>query len=494
MQRRARAHTASYPPLPAAPTQPRAATERGRWSPRHCTPAKTRKFSSATRAACSPRCPTSRPTASSPARPTGPSVTTASPGQYGHEHNPDAYIATLREVFGEARRVLADHGTCWLNLGDSYSVGSATPSGLHAYVGPGLVGPSRAWHGGQEPARPAVAGRARPPGRRVDPPQRDRLAQAQRDARVRPRPAQLPTRTGLPARQVPPLLVRPRPHPHAARHHPSAGTRAPSRRRPANGARRPAASTGRPCGARAARHRPSTGRTRGRSLPRGGTALAGGMPRTRSAATPATSGPSPPAPTGARTSPPTRSTCRLRCIKAGCKPGGMVLDPFCGTGTTGIAALALGRRFTGIELNPAFAALAAERLRHAAEGQPETGSAEAACPGTVGMTGSRKTAAAAATAAESLLPEGDKPPAQHPPKTRPGTYDHRPGAGPGRPPRRTHRHGTSRRPVRVDAARRATRAHPGSGAGPAPDPAQSPRRNQRAPSGRETSHDRQPRG
>jgi site-specific DNA-methyltransferase (cytosine-N4-specific) len=60
-----------------------------------------------------------------------------------------------------------------------------------------------------------------------------------------------------------------------------------------------------------------------------------------------------------------------RCIKAGCKPGGMVLDPFCGTGTTGIAALALGRQFTGIELNPAFAALAAERLRQAAQPQPD---------------------------------------------------------------------------------------------------------------------------
>ena len=61
----------------------------------------------------------------------------------------------------------------------------------------------------------------------------------------------------------------------------------------------------------------------------------------------------------------------IRCIKAGCKPGGRVLDPFCGTGTTGLAALDLGRRFTGIELNPAFAALAAERLRHAAQPQPD---------------------------------------------------------------------------------------------------------------------------
>ncbi|MFI5066570.1 MAG: DNA-methyltransferase, partial [Streptosporangiales bacterium] len=60
-----------------------------------------------------------------------------------------------------------------------------------------------------------------------------------------------------------------------------------------------------------------------------------------------------------------------RCIKAGCKPSGLVLDLFCGTGTTGLAAVALGRHFTGIELNPAFAALAAERLRHAAEPGPD---------------------------------------------------------------------------------------------------------------------------
>lgn len=45
----------------------------------------------------------------------------------------------------------------------------------------------------------------------------------------------------------------------------------------------------------------------------------------------------------------------------------MVLDPFSGTGTTGLAALALGRRFTGIDLKPAFAELAAGRLRQAAD-------------------------------------------------------------------------------------------------------------------------------
>jgi DNA modification methylase len=41
------------------------------------------------------------------------------------------------------------------------------------------------------------------------------------------------------------------------------------------------------------------------------------------------------------------------------------------TGTTGLAALALGRRFTGIELNPAFAAPTAGRLRHAATRHPD---------------------------------------------------------------------------------------------------------------------------
>src|SRR5215472_11847419 len=61
-------------------------------------------------------------------------------GQYGHEDSSAAYIETMRDVFREARRVLADDGTCWLNLGDSYSAGSASTTGLHAYLGPGLAG------------------------------------------------------------------------------------------------------------------------------------------------------------------------------------------------------------------------------------------------------------------------------------------------------------------------------------------------------------------
>lgn len=45
-------------------------------------------------------------------------------GQIGLEQTPDEYVAELVEVFREVRRVLADDGTLWLNLGDSYAAGA----------------------------------------------------------------------------------------------------------------------------------------------------------------------------------------------------------------------------------------------------------------------------------------------------------------------------------------------------------------------------------
>lgn len=41
-------------------------------------------------------------------------------GQIGLEESPEAYVARLVEVFREVRRVLSDTGTLWLNIGDSY--------------------------------------------------------------------------------------------------------------------------------------------------------------------------------------------------------------------------------------------------------------------------------------------------------------------------------------------------------------------------------------
>ena len=54
-----------------------------------------------------------------------------------------------------------------------------------------------------------------------------------------------------------------------------------------------------------------------------------------------------------------------RCIRAGTKAGDTVLDPFCGSGTTGQVALRHGCSFIGIELNPAYAELARTRISSA---------------------------------------------------------------------------------------------------------------------------------
>jgi len=47
------------------------------------------------------------------------------------------------------------------------------------------------------------------------------------------------------------------------------------------------------------------------------------------------------------------------------QPGDMVLDPFAGSGTTGVAAIQTGRRFTGIEIDEGYFEIACARLRQA---------------------------------------------------------------------------------------------------------------------------------
>lgn len=42
-------------------------------------------------------------------------------GELGSEPTPQMFVAHLVEVFAEVHRVLRDDGTCWINLGDSYS-------------------------------------------------------------------------------------------------------------------------------------------------------------------------------------------------------------------------------------------------------------------------------------------------------------------------------------------------------------------------------------
>ena len=59
-----------------------------------------------------------------------------------------------------------------------------------------------------------------------------------------------------------------------------------------------------------------------------------------------------------------------RCIKLYSNPSELVLDPFMGSGTTGVAAVQLGRKFIGIEVEPKYFDMAARRISEALK-QPD---------------------------------------------------------------------------------------------------------------------------
>jgi site-specific DNA-methyltransferase (adenine-specific) len=58
----------------------------------------------------------------------------------------------------------------------------------------------------------------------------------------------------------------------------------------------------------------------------------------------------------------------LELVELFTDPDDLVLDPFCGSGTTGVACLRLGRRFIGIEKDEKYAAIARERLEAESRG------------------------------------------------------------------------------------------------------------------------------
>ncbi|KKN67582.1 hypothetical protein LCGC14_0460370 [marine sediment metagenome] len=262
-------------------------------------------------------------------------------GQLGLEKAPDEYVANLVAVFREVRRVLRDDGTLWLNLGDSYA-----SSGGYARGGKdgGLLGSRPASAGTRSRARVTGAAGIKPKNL-VGIPWRVALA-LQADgwylrsdiiwAKTNPMPESVtdrPTR----AHEYVFLLTK------SARYHYDAE------------AIREVGSQDSHGGGVVGDHR-YTARSGRDDTAVGLGVSAGASGRNRRTVWTISTRPYPKAHFAVMP-----SALAELCILAGCPPGGIVLDPFMGAGTTGMVAQDLGRTWYGIELNPEYAALIEER-------------------------------------------------------------------------------------------------------------------------------------
>lgn len=297
-------------------------------------------------------------------------------GQLGLEPTPEGYVAALVAAFREVRRVLRDDGTLWLVLGDSYA-GSWGSQGR------------RTSRGGR---RPVTSPSLRRLERFGSLPTRERTG-----AWVNAHPVLKPKDlVGIPWRVAFALQAdgwylrsdvvwaKPNPMPESVRdrptrsheyvfllskseryHYDAVAVREPAvcRHGSGNGFRRPARLS----------YADPTG-PRGSGVPWEPQAL-----RARRTVWTVPTRPFKGAHFATYPEP-----LALPCVLASCPPGGTVLDPFFGAGTTGLVAGRHGRHCVGVELNPAYAEIARGRLQNAGlpvevrrPGRPRAGKAVA---------------------------------------------------------------------------------------------------------------------
>jgi DNA modification methylase len=264
-------------------------------------------------------------------------------GQIGLEATPDAYVAELVAVFAEVRRVLRADGTFWLNLGDSYATGSKWggstggkhAKGLHGVTGvgrgktnPGLADKQRL----MIPARVALALQA--DGWWL----RDEIIWA----KPNPMPVSVTDRT-TPAHEMLYMFAK-----SSRYYYDMEAIKEPATHKPGGGHEdvkqggfndKGVIPTPNGAGQRSFRA------IRALRQPRSVWTI---TPKSFSGAHFATFPPDLVRP----------------CVLAGCPMGGTVLDPFGGAGTTALVANSLQRNALIVELNPAYATLAAARIRH----------------------------------------------------------------------------------------------------------------------------------
>jgi len=236
--------------------------------------------------------------------------------QIGLEDTPAAFVARLVDVFREVRRVLAPHGTCWVNMGDSYASGGRT------------------WRAPNTNGMRSGASAARMDWRPADP------------EGIKPKDL-----LGIPWRlafalqddgwwlRSDVIWAKPNPMPESVTDRPTKAheylfllTKAPRYYWDAEGVREEGAG------------RLDVGpATRGRNIRTVWTFPTEPNPEAHFATFP-------------------RELVR-RCLTAGCKPGGTVLDPFIGSGTTAVVARAMGMRCVGIDGSAEYLAMARKRTQ-----------------------------------------------------------------------------------------------------------------------------------
>ncbi len=271
-------------------------------------------------------------------------------GQIGLESTPEAYVARMVEVFREVRRVLRDDGTCWVNLGDSYNNAGSSKNGT------GLDGKQR---GGATGADGECGYKKRD------------LRHALKGSGIKHKDL-----VGIPWRVAFALQAdgwwlrqdiiwhKPNPMPESVRDRCTKAheyvfllTKSGKYFYDAEAVKEPAVQAG----------RERSDRVGGIKYVNGvkhsdGSVFSGSDTRNKRSVWTVTTKPY----SGAHFAvmPPAIAET---CIKAGCPDGGVVLDPFAGSGTTLAVAASIGRIGVGCELNPDYVTLAEKRIADAVE-------------------------------------------------------------------------------------------------------------------------------